>query len=763
VQRTHHTDQEWKDKPMKVKTVLTVILLLVVWNKHSNSQAKNYYVDATGGLDANNGLSPSSAWKTLERVNVATFAPGDSILFKRGEIFRGNLVPVSGSALGNITYGAYGTGSKPKLFGSVQKDSLSDWVNEGGNIWHTSQKVVNTVGAELLPNPDFNTNLSGWYEYNYTPNGASAALSRTTVAGEYYTSPGGGKLVCTNHGTTLFSDIQLWTCNCSIDSAKWYKFIFKAKASQQFTIPSGYIKLFQNVSPYATSSTLSKAVLINTSWATYEMYYKSPITTAYGRITFYFGNIMPNGATFYFDSLSFKEVDRDPGLISFDVGEVIFNNEALCGIKVKNDTDLNAQGKFWYDLYNANLKIYSVSNPALFYSNIEIALTQHLINEDSKSYVTYDNLDLRYGAAHGIGGSNTHHIWIKDLDFSWIGGGFQPGLVDVRYGNGVEFWCAAHDNIVERCTFNQIYDAAYTVQGKGKVYEAYNIYFRNNIVSNCESSYEFWGDPAGTYIHDIYFENNTCLYAGFGWGHAQRPDPEHGTHLMFWGYVNEQTKNIYIRNNIFLESSNYGSRFDGTTATIAIVDYNCWYESSGAVAQINGTNYNYSTQWAAYQKASKHDAHSVHVNPLLNPDYTLTNNSPCIDSGITTLEVVEDYNRAPRPQGKQYDIGAFESTTPTTSVEQVSGAIPREYELCQNFPNPFNPTTTISFSLPSKSFVSLNVFDLLGREVTTIIFEEMPAGNYSHQWNAANMSSGIYFYRLQAGSFTETKKLVLIK
>jgi hypothetical protein len=88
---------------------------------------------------------------------------------------------------------------------------------------------------------------------------------------------------------------------------------------------------------------------------------------------------------------------------------------------------------------------------------------------------------------------------------------------------------------------------------------------------------------------------------------------------------------------------------------------------------------------------------------------------------------------------------------------------PRMFSLSQNFPNPFNPTTTISFVLPSRSFVSLKMFDMLGREVETIISGEMLAGSYSKQWNAANVSSGIYFYRLQAGSFTETKKLILLK
>ncbi len=98
-----------------------------------------------------------------------------------------------------------------------------------------------------------------------------------------------------------------------------------------------------------------------------------------------------------------------------------------------------------------------------------------------------------------------------------------------------------------------------------------------------------------------------------------------------------------------------------------------------------------------------------------------------------------------------------------TSVERFSTDLPTHFSLDQNYPNPFNPTTTISFNLPSKSFVSLKVFDIMGREIATIVSEEMSAGSYSRQWNAANMSSGIYFYRLQACSFTETKKLILLR
>jgi hypothetical protein len=102
-------------------------------------------------------------------------------------------------------------------------------------------------------------------------------------------------------------------------------------------------------------------------------------------------------------------------------------------------------------------------------------------------------------------------------------------------------------------------------------------------------------------------------------------------------------------------------------------------------------------------------------------------------------------------------------TIKITDVHSGSTDVPREFALAQNFPNPFNPSTTIRFSLPHTSFVSLKIFDALGRQVSVVVSEELAAGNYSRRWNAESLPSGMYFYRLQAGSFTDAKKLLLLR
>jgi len=100
--------------------------------------------------------------------------------------------------------------------------------------------------------------------------------------------------------------------------------------------------------------------------------------------------------------------------------------------------------------------------------------------------------------------------------------------------------------------------------------------------------------------------------------------------------------------------------------------------------------------------------------------------------------------------------------------EEVSGLnivnqIPEQFLLYQNYPNPFNPITTIKYSIPKTSNISLVVYDVLGREITTLVNEEKLSGNYTVQFNGSNFSSGVYFYVMRADNFIDTKKFILLK
>jgi len=116
------------------------------------------------------------------------------------------------------------------------------------------------------------------------------------------------------------------------------------------------------------------------------------------------------------------------------------------------------------------------------------------------------------------------------------------------------------------------------------------------------------------------------------------------------------------------------------------------------------------------------------------------------------------------------DSSAWDSDTIIVKVigivginEDSDGLLPKEFCICQNYPNPFNPTTIIRYQIPKSSFVILSIYDINGRLIETLVNENKNAGYYSVNWNAENLSSGIYIYRIKAGEFNSVKKCLIVK
>ncbi|MBX2921948.1 MAG: hypothetical protein KF746_07135 [Chitinophagaceae bacterium] len=473
--------------------------------------AETYYVSATGD-DLNDG-SLSLPWKTIARVNRQQLQPGDSVLLRRNDTFRGNLIPRSGNANAYIFYGAYGKGNKPLLLGSVNRSRKADWKSIGKNLWQTS----------------------------------GVFLSGTT-------------------GTA-------------------------------------------------------------------------------------------------------------------DAGNIIFNNEEVCGWKLSSKELLQKQGDFYSDTKNAAVVLYSVVNPGAFYSNIEIALKKNGIDQSFKSFIIYQDIDIRYTAAHGIGGTKCNNIIIRDMDFSFIGGGYHEGVI--RYGNGVEFYDDAHDNIVERCRFNQVYDVAMTPQGNLDNYKVYNIIFRNNIVTNCEQSFEFWARGKNALAEYIYFINNTCLDVGLTWAHEQR-EKYVTAHLLFWG-SSAHYSNLYICNNIFYNSRKAGifeasSRLHNLQKPNVIIDYNCWYiaDTASMLATVTGWKrgtpnipaVSYIT-FSNYKQQTGQDEHSFFEDPRLDIHLRPMPGSPCIGKGAKMDPVINDPTGSYKSVQDTYTIGALEAEPVKASATTI--------------------------------------------------------------------------------------------
>jgi hypothetical protein len=459
---------------MKILLIILVGSLLSTAGAVVGAQAHTFYVDAARGDDGRDGLNPETAWRSLAKVNRAPLAPGDRVLFRRGQAWRGQLVPQSGDASGVITYSAFGEGDKPVLLGSVAADRTEDWQPAGKGIWATAPP-------------------------RFEPAGVQARSNQATP-------------------------------------------------------------------------------------------------------------------------------------LSADVGNIIFDHGKSTGVKKWSEADLRREGDYFYDARSWQVKLRTDTHPATGHQSIELALRRHIIDQSGRRYVTYESLDLRYGAAHGIGGGNTHHITVRGCDISYVGGGHQmtrPDGTPVRYGNGIEFWSDARNCLVEDCRIWEIYDAALTNQGDGTNVQE-NITYRCNIIWNSEYSFEYWNRGPASCTRNIVFEHNTCVDAGHGWGHHQRPDPN-GRHLMF--YDNPAvTTNLVIRYNIFCNATDSLLRLHGRDWTAALMmDYNCWFQPHGSWL-LWGKETVGAEGFAAFMPPRELDLHSVLADPKFKDgarrDYHLAPDSP---------------------------------------------------------------------------------------------------------------------------------------
>ena len=190
-----------------------------------------------------------------------------------------------------------------------------------------------------------------------------------------------------------------------------------------------------------------------------------------------------------------------------------------------------------------------------------------------------------------------------------------------------------------------------------------------------------------------------------------------------------------------------------------------WNDQETDVFPYNGGSVTiaYSDIQGGWEGESNIDTDPLFTDPTA-VDYTLQEGSLCIDAG-TAIFVFEGDTLVNIPNssynGNAPDIGAFEYGS-VSVVDNIASA-PNEFQLFKNYPNPFNPATTISYQIPELSFVYLYIININGQLVSTLVNEKVQPGNYSVKWDAKDFSSGVYFYKLVAGKYSETGKALLLK
>lgn len=424
---------------------------------------------------------------------------------------------------------------------------------------------------------------------------------------------------------------------------------------------------------------------------------------------------------------------------STDIGNVIFNNSDSVGVKKWSVENLVNQNDFLYDRSLEKLKMYSTDNPAVHYANIELAVRKHIVNFENTSYVSFENLNIKYGAAHGFGGGNTNDITITSCEISFVGGGdLHQDNRTVRFGNGIEFWGNASNNKVERCKIWEIYDTGLSNQNHTVATAQRNIKYQNNIIWNCGlASFEYWNRPSSSRTTGIYFEHNTCINAGFGWG-EQRLDYS-GIHVLL-DENTAQTDSLFIRNNIFYIAKRFTYAAESGIKNFVDLDYNLVYQreqfdslfvaySSGNVDQQFHLN-----EFSVFTSALNKDQNSLVGDPLFidqtNNNFMVLNNSPCINNG-GVVDVLNDFHNNGRPRQSISDIGAYEYSIPV-GQEVISKNV-------DVFPNPTSGVVNIE----CENMISVSLFS--SRGVLMHRKEEVRSDSCSFLLDAP---SGVYFLKI---------------
>ena len=352
--------------------------------------------------------------------------------------------------------------------------------------------------------------------------------------------------------------------------------------------------------------------------------------------------------------------------------------------------------------------------------------------------------------------------------------GFSDPIIMGSIGETKGYACVFEDNYLYMCSggvncstpssvmrYNNIVEASgsYGVNSKGLLADnsidiAYNTVFNHH--GECGIGYG--GSGVFTVHHNMLVRSEQLYGAGDSTGDDGIENQDEGgstdyiynNTIVGWksdgmqlGASSTGSTNYFIRNNLIAHCS--GKDFDIRTVGSTDIDF--------GLAFGNGTNL-ISTLGSNFIEADPQ------FTDEFEDDFTISESSPAVDAGEK-----EPFGFKVMYFGEGVDIGAFETGSPTTvgTEDAINTSIPSEYQLEQNYPNPFNPTTKIRFSLSNSSIVSLKVYNMLGEEIATLVNQELAVGLHTVSFDASALASGMYFYTLNVGEFSSTKKMMLIK
>jgi hypothetical protein len=333
--------------------------------------------------------------------------------------------------------------------------------------------------------------------------------------------------------------------------------------------------------------------------------------------------------------------------INDDVGLAIYNNENSYGAKESTLAGLNSQGEFFYDSASDRVYIYSVGNPATYYSDIELSKKGNIFDINNGQYIVIQDLDLRYSGKDAVFILNSDHVYLTNLTVRFIGGSYQSGTL--RYGNCLETLGTSDHIFMEYNNISQCYDAAVSNQQDDNPAASQTfLYYRYNLIKDTRYCYEFFNKNAASVSTDIYFDHNTCICSGCGFGGSG-----YAKHFRT-GVTRGALDRFNISNNIFYNSTSYAIDInDIFVDQLLSVDHNLYWEPNGADNLILWKSVVYSfNNFANYQNSENQDSHSQKGDPLF-ADAANWNYRPLPNSPACTISSTGSYVGALPCAGEQ--------------------------------------------------------------------------------------------------------------
>jgi hypothetical protein len=366
------------------KGVLTLVAAAgLAWGERT--APATFYVDSEAGSDTAEGTREDAAWRSLGKVNAADLIPGDKVLFKRGGLWRGQLSPKGGGENAPILYGAYGTGAKPILQGSVACDRPEQWSETAPGVWATRAFEPRLT--------DRFADLTGSVWHHHAEGGAKTRFSREQEAGRTFyrvacEAPGGAS----NH-------IQVWGPEVA-GAPECLVLRLRARSTGPFAFPA--VETMLGRSPYTRSQSGSAGqTALDPEWQTLEIALLEQRKLDGARLHFNLGGMIPAGAVFEFEPIGLwrAEIDHCRPL-PCDVGIVILDHGAKWGVKKWALADVTAPLDYWYDPEGKRVFLACDANPALRFKSVELALTRHIVfHQGTNRDIVYAGLAIRYGGA----------------------------------------------------------------------------------------------------------------------------------------------------------------------------------------------------------------------------------------------------------------------------------------------------------------------------------------------------------------------------